>query len=96
MKESGYRGTDPDFEKQLAGYSLATAEITYRMPDAPSLLQTFLWQQYDMAPRFPKLLKFLNFWTAEIDGPLHSVRLCHAELLRPVDVTYTGHEITLH
>ena len=30
---------DKAFQRQLEGYSLATAEITYRMPDAQSLLQ---------------------------------------------------------
>lgn len=87
---------DHDFQAQLAGFSLATAEITYRMPDAMSLLQTYLWQDYDLAPNFPKLLKFLNFWEEKIEGPLHSVRLCHAQLLRPVDVHHTAHEIVLH
>ena len=90
------RTPDADFQRQLAGYSLATAEITYRMPDAQALLQIFLWQEYDLAPRFPRLLKFLNFWEEKIEGPLHSVRLCHARLLRPVDVRHTAHEIVLH
>lgn len=87
---------DADFQRQLDGYSLTTAEILYRLPDAQALLQTFLWQDYDLAPSFPRLLKFLNFWSTEIEGPLHSVRLSHAQLLRPVNVHYTGHEITLH
>ena len=33
-------------ELQLMGYRLATAEITYRMPDHPAILQTFVWQHY--------------------------------------------------
>lgn len=90
------RTADADFARQLAGYALTTAEITYRLPDAHSLLQVYLWQDYDLAPRFPKLLKFLNFWSSEIEGPLHSVRLAHAQLLRPVNVRYTAHEIVLH
>ncbi|MEO1001379.1 MAG: aspartate-semialdehyde dehydrogenase [Pseudomonadota bacterium] len=82
--------------KQLAGYSLATAEILYRMPDAPALLQTFLWQDYDLAPRFPKLHDFLAFWTRELDGPIHSVRLAHNPMIGPQDFRYTGHELVLH
>jgi uncharacterized protein Usg len=31
---------DRDFRAQLAGFSLTTAKILYRMPDHPSLLQT--------------------------------------------------------
>ena len=88
--------TDPDFRRQLEGYSLATAEIFYRMPDARDLLQTFIWQDYDMAPRFPNLRKFLDFWTRELDGPIHSVRLAHAQLIRPTEVRYVGSELVLH
>ncbi len=87
---------DPDFRRQLEGYSLATAEIFYRMPDAQDLLQTFVWQDYDMAPRFPRLRKFLDFWTRELDGPIHSVRLAHARLIRPREFRYVGSELVLH
>ncbi|MEL6218810.1 MAG: aspartate-semialdehyde dehydrogenase [Pseudomonadota bacterium] len=81
---------------QLEGYSLATAEILYRMPDAQSLLQTFLWQDYDRAPEFPKLHKFLDFWERELDGPIHSVRLCHAGLIGPREFRYGQHELSVH
>ena len=47
---------------QLDGYRLTTAEITYYLPDRPILLQTYLWQEYDLAPRFPRLHEFLEFW----------------------------------
>ena len=56
------RAPDAQFLAQLEGYSLTTAEIIYRMPDAQTLLQSYVWQDYDMAPRFPKLGKFLEFW----------------------------------
>jgi len=87
---------DPDFRRQLDGYALATAEILYRMPDARHLLQSYLWQDYDMAPEFPKLRDFLDFWTRELDGPIHSVRLAHARLLGPREVRYFAHELTIH
>ena len=90
------RSVDPDFDRQLAGYSLATAEITYHLPHARSLLQTFVWQQYDIAPKFPELRKFLDFWNRELDGPLHSVRLAHATLLRPTEVRIVDAELHLH
>ena len=35
---------------QLKQYRLTTAEILYHMPDHPSLLQSYLWQEYDLAP----------------------------------------------
>ena len=90
------RRTDSAFRRQLDGYSLATAEITYHMPDAQSLLQTFVWQQYDMAPEFPELRKFLDFWTRELDGPLHSVRLAHSALIKPAEIRLVDQEFTIH
>ncbi|MEM7189848.1 MAG: usg protein [Pseudomonadota bacterium] len=90
------RRADKSFRRQLDGYSLATAEITYRMPDANSLLQTFVWQDYDLAPKFPVLRKFLDFWACELDGPLHSVRLAHSSLIRPAEFRMVDHELTIH
>ena len=68
------RGREVPLELLLKGYRLATAEITYRLPDHPSLLQTFVWQHYDLAPGYPELRKFLAFWAEKIEGCLHSVR----------------------
>lgn len=87
---------DDAFRRQLAGYSLATAEIFYRLPDAKSVLQTFLWQDYDIAPRFPELRRFLDFWSRELEGPIHSVRLAHSALIRPAEFSFTDHEFTVH
>ena len=64
---------DRDFERQLQGWSLTTAEIMYRMPDFQNLLQTYIWQDYDLAPKFPRLIKFLDFWSHNLEGPLASV-----------------------
>ena len=90
------RRIDDAFRRQLAGYSLATAEICYRMPDAQDILQTFVWQQYDLAPRFPELRRFLDFWTRELDGPIHSVRLAHAALVGPAEFRFADHELMIH
>ena len=86
----------PDFLKQLAGRGLTTAEILYRMPDHRHLLQSFVWQDYDLAPHFPTLRKFLTFWRETLDGPLHSVRVGHALLLRPTEIRAIGSEIRFH
>jgi uncharacterized protein Usg len=72
-----------DFQAQLQGYGLTTAEIHYHMPDHPALLQLFIWQEYDLAPLFPGLRAFLDFWQRELDGALHSVRIAHNHLIRP-------------
>ena len=77
------RGPTVPLELQLKGYRLATAEILYRMPDHPSLLQTFIWQHYDLAPEYPELRKFLAFWEGNIEGKLFSVRVARAELVTP-------------
>ena len=75
-----------DFACQLAGYGLTTASILYRMPDHRSILQEFIWQEYDHAPRFPELNKFLAFWCAHLDGPLYRVRVAHKALLGPAEL----------
>ncbi len=82
-------------ELQLRGYRLTTAEILYHMPDHPGLLQTFLWQEYDLAPRFPALTRFLDFWERELDGPLHSVRLASTELIKPSDWRHADAVLTV-
>ncbi len=72
-----------EFMLLTQGYGLTTAEIHYRMPDHPSLLQLYVWQDYDMAPDFPTLQGFLDYWRRELDGALHTVRIAHQRLLRP-------------
>ncbi len=69
--------------RQLQDYRLTTAEILYHMPDHPGLLQTYVWQELDLAPRFPVLHKFLDFWSRNLDGKLHSVRVAHLDLISP-------------
>ncbi len=76
---------DGDFVRQLEGYGLSTVEIHYFMPDHPSLLQLFVIQQYDLAPSFPELDRFLAYWRAEIEAVLHSVRVAHKHLIGPTE-----------
>lgn len=73
----------PEFRRQLAGYGLTTAHILYRLPDHPSLLQSFVWQHYDLEPEFPELDRFLRFWREKIEGALHSVEIAHRRLIGP-------------
>jgi uncharacterized protein Usg len=84
------------FVKQLSGYGLTTAEILYRMPDYPLVLQSFVWQDYDIAPTFPVLMKFLTFWREKLDGPLYSVRIGHSGLIKPAEMRAFGSELSLH
>jgi uncharacterized protein Usg len=84
------------FELTLKGYRLTTAEILYRMPDHPAVLQSFIWQELDIAPKFPVLTRFLHFWETSIDGKLHSVRVAARSLISPTELKHFGHEFTLH
>ena len=85
-----------DFCKQAAGFGLTTAHILYRRPDHQWLLQSYVWQAYDLAPAFPELRKFLDFWTQKLDGPLHSVTVAHRRLIAPHEVRTLTTELRLH
>ena len=77
-------------DKQLRDYRLTTAEILYHLPDHPSLLQSYIWQEYDIAPRFPVLHKFLDFWTRNLDGRLHSVKVANVRLITTPEARYAN------
>jgi len=80
----------------LKGWRLTTAEILYRLPDHPALLQSFVWQELDLLPDFPALQKFLDFWERKIEGKLYSVKICHADVIGPADVRFAKVFGTLH
>src|SRR6516164_7010067 len=96
MTMPGKHHASHEFVRQLSGYGLTTAEILYRFPDHPHLLQTFIWQEYDVAPHFPVLRKFLQFWRQKLDGPLIEVRVGHSHLIKPAEIKLTGSEYWLH
>ncbi len=85
-----------EIELRMRGYRLLTAEILYHMPDHPELLQSFLWQEFDLAPRFPVLNKFLHFWEENIEGRLHAVRVATRGLIAPTELKMAGGEFTLN
>ena len=85
-----------EFRKQLQGFGLTTANILYRMPDHPTVLQSYVWQAYDLAPRFPELRKFLDFWSRELEGPLHSVQVAHRRLIAAREVRTVTAEFRLN
>jgi len=80
---------------RLKAYRLTTAEILYHRPDHPALLQSFVWQEYDLAPEFPKLNRFLHFWRSELEGKLHSVRVAASGLIVPAELKYACGQFTL-
>lgn len=81
---------------QLKDYRLTTAEILYRMPDHPAVLQAYIWQELDLAPEYPVLRRFLEFWDRELDGKVHSVRIATSRLVRCAGFRQPGTWIQLH
>lgn len=79
---------DRDLSVQLTGRRLTTAEVLYYMPAHPSLLQSFLWQTQDLAPDFPRIHQFLDFWRREIDAVIHSVTIGGVETIAPARVRH--------
>lgn len=79
----------------IRDYRLVTAEILYGMPDYPGILQAFVWQDMDLFPSLPGLVRFLGFWKRELQGPLHSVRLACGNDIRTASIRHTG-RLILH
>lgn len=82
--------------RQLENYRITTAEILYWIPDHPALLQTYIWQELDLAPRFPVLKKFLHFWEEHLEGKLYKVSVAHERLISPGELTHYDHEFLLN
>lgn len=80
----------------LKGYRLFTAEILYHLPDHPRLLQSFIWQDLDLAPRYPVLRRFLDFWEAKIEGRIHSVTVAQRRLIYPHEFRHANVEFRVH
>jgi uncharacterized protein Usg len=84
------------FIKQMEGYGLSTVDILYRLPDHPLILQNYVWQEYDLAPDFPVLFGFLDFWRREIEGMIHSVTIAHTKLIKPAEFKAVEGIVTLN
>jgi len=83
-------------QRQMNDYRLTTAEILYHLPDHPNVLQSYIWQDLDLAPQFPVLRKFLNFWQRELDGRVHSVRVGSAGIIQPARMSHATALLTIH
>lgn len=80
----------------IKSYQLTTAEILYLLPDYPNLLQSFIWQKIDSAPDYPHLRRFLDYWHANLDGPIHSVRVAGKDLISPAEIRGVSGQFLLH
>ncbi len=87
---------DHDFKRQLEHYRLTTAEILYRIPGHPQLLQSFIWQDLDLLPKFPVLRKFLNFWETSLEGKLYQVRIAVLDKVSSRDYQIIERELTIN
>jgi uncharacterized protein Usg len=86
-----------DFRKQVLGNGPTTAEIVYRRPDRRHwLLQSYVWQDYDLFPSFPALHDFLAFWEKSLDGPLFAVTVAHSKLIEPTELRAIEGVFRLH
>lgn len=86
---------DEDFAAQIGGKGVLTTEILYYRPDCRALLQSFVWQTMDIAPRFPRLAQFLDHWRREIDAVIHSIRIAHADYVGPTNFHVVNGELRL-
>ena len=62
----------------------------------PRCCRRFIWQKFDLAPDFPELRKFLEFWSRNIEGKLHSVNVKQSSRTAPNRVRHVKHQLTLH
>ena len=86
-----------DLKKQFhQNYRLTTAKIIYHMPDFEDLLQEFIWQEYDLAPEYPELHGFIDFWNRKIDGKLHSVYVASTKIISTSDYRAADWEGMIH
>lgn len=79
----------------IKDYRLILAEIVYHMPDRPQFLQTFIWNEMDIAPRYPVLHSFLDYWEKNIEGKLHSVYVDQQRIITPGEYKYAQMQLTL-
>ena len=80
----------------LRGVGATATTVRTHMPDHPSLLQLYVWQEYDLAPDFPELRGFLDHWKETLEGALHSVRVAHHRLIKPSEWKAVDGIIAIH
>ena len=85
-----------DYQSTRFDRHLATAEILYHLPDYPGILQSFVWQHMDVAPDYPRLRRFLEYWTENIEARLHSVTVSRAVERRSGGVRHVRASMRLH
>ena len=81
---------DRSFIAQLNGYRITTAEILYWMPDHRHVLQSFVWQNLDLAPRFPGSPSSSISGSATSKASCIASRVAHAQLIMPAEFGFAS------
>jgi uncharacterized protein Usg len=58
---------------------LVTLDIYYWMPDYENILQRFVWQTFDVKPKYPRIHRFLDYWHNNIDAIVNEIRISESE-----------------
>ena len=85
-----------DMKLQLEGYRFTTAENLYCMTEHQWLITSFIWQFNDLAPRYPKLHEFLDYWRVNIAATFHSVAVMRRERIGPAKTRAVRPEYSVH
>lgn len=57
------------------GFTVATVNILYYLPDHKSLVNEFIWSTLDLKPKYPRIKRFLDYWEFNIDGKIKKVEI---------------------
>jgi uncharacterized protein Usg len=60
------------------------------------LLQTYVWQDYDLFPTFLARKDFLAFREKSLEGPLFAVTVAHSKLIKPAELHTIDGVFRLH
>ncbi len=74
---------------------LVTMEVIYHMPDHPDILQSFLWQNEDIVPDYPKAKTFVEHWIENIEAKINRILLGHKQDTLPPEYLFADYEFNL-
>lgn len=83
-------------EKKSGEYKLMRAKIAYQENGRPHLIKNIEWVDYDTAPDFPELQRFLDIFSSRLDGAIDEVRLYEEGPVRPQNMIYAESNATIH
>jgi len=84
------RSNRQTIKRFVRDYRLTMAETLYHLLDFLILRQTYIQQKLGGPPRYSRLHKFLNFWEAEPERKLHSVKVSLLRLVKAHEVRHTA------